>query len=757
MNTNDRGRLVHLTRRPGELRVTGLQAPEVADAVAHLRRRGSASVIVSDLSLGSWRGHQLAREFAAQLGCPAPAEDDYGGAKPLSRAYADIVGAGIDAEAAGDANVRRALAWTRAIVAAARERGPVHFLVLLPRFNRGWEVENALFARFLAQNLPPDDAFCVAGAAGETPIVPADWRVAWEVVATSSAAPAAAVALVPGIFDPADPAVAAVAEAHAGWIELPGGCAVAPFAARPAPARAGRHRHDSLAMAAPANSWLQAYGYLHGHNIHVRPGVLAAAAWDRLQEGGAGVALRLIDHAVACSTDPIEKAGYTCQAAGMRISLQRFEEAARIPDPAPSLPAALAFFLLQVKGWALALSGRAGEAVPYLRSAATVCPPTLDTRERLYLQNITALVRFKTGEIDAALALELEIRRELEKLTPSDDRLVYVNSINTARLHLRRREWEASEACYRRAFDTVADLASESDRVYWPICQARVAAARADGEAALRWWLLAALNLLACAAPEAIAPRAAASVLRGDIGDPADRPRLLAAALERELLAAWTAVHPAAEPPAAREAEPPRFVFAENVAVELVPDRIDGLAIGPGWSLLCSRQAIAPDYECAEWTELRRLAAGILRGQANDAACATAPTLILDPNGGLELPQSAEERRRLARRWRLAAADDSRGAPTIRVSGAVASVDLGGQPPRAHFRRYRPACALEPVESALVRQLDSPAGVDDLRRRCASIDHDAFAHALAGLRRKGIVKTDEFTSDEIQWLVSGGV
>ena len=98
------------------------------DASAALR---SPHVLVGDLTLGAWRGHELARQLRAQLGIPVPepAPDDVGPEDDLPP-YADLIAAGIDAEARGDAVTLAALAHAEAVLDALHAGPPRTIAVL---------------------------------------------------------------------------------------------------------------------------------------------------------------------------------------------------------------------------------------------------------------------------------------------------------------------------------------------------------------------------------------------------------------------------------------------------------------------------------------------------------------------------------------------------------------------------------------------------------------------------------------------------
>jgi len=320
--------------------------------------------------------------------------------------------------------------------------------------------------------------------------------------------------LVPGILTRA---VADAVSADRGSLRLLGsGCFAVPLELRPAPGTVDRFEFDELASRSDGVPWLADYARLFCNNAFVDPDELAGRAWRSFADGAVPVALKLLERAIGCSRSSLARASLQAQAQGMRIATARFREVAAAPEPLLDAPAPLRGFLLEAKGWGLAMSAEpedAAEALRLLQEARRVLDDGAGgSREQLYLLNILALSALKAGDSDAAIELELEVEARLAELDSRDWRLTYVNSMNIARLERRRGRLDEARDAYLRAFATVEGVRSPSDAVHANACLARLDAEAGRPAAALQGWLRAVLHLLAAPRPEALARRVVGAV-----------------------------------------------------------------------------------------------------------------------------------------------------------------------------------------------------------------------------------------------------
>ncbi len=159
----------------------------------------------------------------------------------------------------------------------------------------------------------------------------------------------------------------------------------------------------------------------HGSNVYVEPWFLYRQAHSRLSEGGAGITLRLIERIVVRTPIGPQWGIFQSYAQGLRIALRRFAEVAEIDIPA-NLPIKMRSFLLQTQGWGLVMIGdapRADKCFALARSFMEIIDH--NSREYLYLLNISALCLLKMNDIAGALAMEKRIEEGIARLPYQTD------------------------------------------------------------------------------------------------------------------------------------------------------------------------------------------------------------------------------------------------------------------------------------------------------------------------------------------------
>jgi tetratricopeptide (TPR) repeat protein len=627
-----------------------VDAVECSSLAAVREAVGEGEAVWADLSLGAWTGHQAGRELLAQLTgrklCPRGTMPAPGDAADFP-SYAELVGQGIDAEALGRGEVLRAHAMAQRV---AKLLGTRTVVILAPREGFRWEEENEFFVRFLGEALRGKPHRLV-------------------MVQTKGGAEKAPVAgLLPGVVS-AELMEAIRGEAtEPGWLHpVAGGFLVAPEVR---PARVGlreRLRFDRLATLTREFPGIALWAQMYGNSFHVEAGPMADQAWQEFRQGGVGVALRLMARAEPCARNPTERAILQAKAQGMRIAAHRFDEAAASSDPGLGLPANLRSFLLEAKGWGLAMSREPERAVAYLEQARDLEVPGRDPREHHYLLNILALGCFRSGAFERALSLEKEIEAALERQTPADWRLGYVNAINLARLYARAGDAETALRYYERAFATTQGIWSESDRFYQGITLGRAFQAAGRREESLAAWLRAGLHWLACKVPESLSRRS----LRPLAGDPEE-------ALEREIAGA-----------AARAGcDVPLLEAAPQVAARMgCAPAGSWLAAAQGWAVVAT-----PGDLAERGTRLRRRVWSVLRALAPEAFPESPSRLLVDRDIAQTWPQAIEMALRVGasqvrfEERRMDNAAEWMGRLSVEVGPAVERIDGG----TVFFRRYHP-------------------------------------------------------------------
>jgi len=718
-----------IRRRSGPVRVECASAPTAERLRALLGQLAAAcpgGCAVSDLSLGGWRPHQIAAELAGQLGRPLRS-GHYGtrtaaGARSPGDPSAHRVGNWIDDEARGDSAVRSG-AETAAEVLAAMGDLPRAFLVIAPRFGLAWRAENESFLHFFAQGVAAAGGRLVLVLADASPpAAPAGLEVEWpEPPArppdpTGSGAPsrdARGGSLYPGVVPPAT-AERLLPDAGEA-VALPSGYrVVAPEARRP-PASADAQGFAELLAGLPP-AWLRGFAACFSGAASAdglpRADVLSTAAWNAFRTASTDIAVSLQERAVETSADAAQRAAHTVSLQTMRLILSRFADMASAPDPPSGAPPDLHAQLVKLRAWGCTMSGRATEALSQMETVLDRSGFSEASWVDLYLRNIYALMRFRNGDGDGALALEKEIERQLDARDDEIWHLRYVNCINQARLFRARKDFAASERYFRRAFGITDGVRIPNDAFYAPLCWAGLWEAAGRPVEAFRSRLRAALHWLANPLPEAMAWRFAIAALGArdhrTPWTPEDISRALLASLEDAAAAAGCAggAH------AGDAGEPPPVVHASLVGPDvLAASRGVG---APGWGVLLAPGRLDMPFRGPAHDRLRAGVVRLLR-EACPAVEGRGATLVVDDQLGRDLPTTAAELVAVCLRHgsgeavfgdrSIALAGERReawlGAAVARPGPAVAAVDGEGF---VHFKRHLPTRRLGPVERELLER-----------------------------------------------------
>jgi len=583
---------------PGNLVLQGIRTPTLNDLVATIETHCVDDLwAVADLSLGAWKSYSVACEFASQLGLAHSQETVMPALDSDSRnsmpSYADIIGQGIDAEASGNRSILKAVRLARQCVTAMTAKSPFTFIVLVPRFGMSWEPEDVAFINLLVRELQGNGRVLLITTESFDPPIPDGWRVEWHTppVLSSAAIPDSLLGLVPGVVAPTVLAAISGENSTATTMTLllrDGSRLVAPECRR-SPLTVPRLDYDRFATLVQQFGYLEAYAQCFGNNIYVEPSFLCSQAWQCFAEGGTGIALRLLDRAAECAATPTQWASIKSQAQGMRIACWRFLDVAKEVDPSPSVPTALHTFLLKAKGWGLAMSDDVTQAETYLVRARALWVPKSGDREYFYLLNVSALCRFKSGDFQGALKLEKEIEEGTHMFSRPDWRLVYVNSINQARLYRQLGDLDAAERYYDKAFATTLGTRSESDAIYSNVCRAWLEGQRGRFDAAFLCWVRAALHWVSSLTPEAVNLRVIRSILGYHVSSfGIDLVEQVSSALLQQLMAGEHAVGAVLLDSSIDVERCPYFIRHE----ELEQRVYNAIVGGRGWSVLLTTAAL---------------------------------------------------------------------------------------------------------------------------------------------------------------------
>jgi tetratricopeptide (TPR) repeat protein len=468
--------------------------------------------LFSDLSMGVWRAHQVASEFQMQLpgrpGLPAGASQPSTGSGLL---FADITGQGIDEESRMDKPWKEGWSRVRRFMEEISGSGDLLLGVILPVTGSPLHQDNEIFLYLLGHSLRETGhrLFFISRDI-QSSMVTRNIHVTWHAPdpASSLRRPAPGLrgtylSLYPGIL-PDRPEASLAGRS----IRLREGCFLVPPECRCRPGMGDRLRFDQLAMAYRPDDNVRAYAQYHGNTLFADPPFLASYAWKQFSMGGKEVAFLFLARAWKCTSDPLEKAIILSQLQGLRIALWQFEAVAQETLPSGTIPVSLRRFLLLAGGWGSVMTGRIEEADRCFQQARDLfLPEQYDTREYLYLENISALCRLKKGEPEAALEMEHRIEEVIDRQEEKDHRLLYVNAINTARLYRKKGNFDRALLYYRKAFRTIEGLQQDSDLVYTNLVLSIAHRDSGDWELSFIRLLRAAMHWLSNAFPFVLSKR----------------------------------------------------------------------------------------------------------------------------------------------------------------------------------------------------------------------------------------------------------
>jgi hypothetical protein len=721
----------------------------------HQRFFPECTLLVSDLSLGAWKSHHVAREVAAQLKVDARFEftvpPSVIGEHYIQFSYASLIARGIDEEASGDRVIARSLALANLIVGHMSGEGPYAVVVLGPRFGLPWGKENLWLLRFLAHAFAGTNHRLVIGwPEFWEGSVTDEWVIQWlENAAVPVGVSRRPSSLIPGILEPEICLSLGLLKADGCELPLANGYSLIPPESRRAPTATSPLEYDKLAALTSNIPWLQAYAQLHGNNYFVDVSQLAQQAWLCFAEGGHDIALRLMERAVTCSQSRTIRTKLEVQLQGMRIALHRFEHALTMPDPTPAVSGEYRRFLLEAKGWCCVMAGHVARGRDYLTAALQDPSPDFSgSREQLYCLNILALGLAKSGDVRGALRIEQEIHHVNANAEKRDWPLHYVNSINMARLHRQFGGYKESEQYYCDAFATSSGGRSEGDLIYMNACMARVAAESGRHDEAARAWFRAALHFVSSSVPEAIAPRYAV-MIASEAGNPGStNTETLAHALLHNLIR--TTRRLGDEDPwrnaesllaGGRHAPPFRAIRVCNQA-----SLQSAVAIGDrGWCVLRTEIADFTPFSGDKHRILRRCLSRLIELAAPDLDFLGTIGYVVDDRFGRDVAKNEQEHVEMCVRLGVGRSfyaggelllshsdrDSLELASIVRVGELVEHIAVDGRVADVHFKRYR-ARRTECDEYGVIKA--AVAGKSRLRELIDLDDRPAVAHALTDIR-----------------------
>lgn len=624
----------YVPRRHGTLHLDGLRAETRITFEQWLEARKQRFVIC-DLSLGGWYPAQLAAEIAAQIGVTLP--HDVSTALPLPQSEAldaDTVGRWVDAEARGNTALRLAEHAMHTLLPGLADIAETVFVLVPPRA-ADWREADLWTLRLLANAQALGGFELILGCFGaHTPELPADFAVTWGSAASPTIESDAAklldpvpeadlawLGLVPGIIaPPLAQALGLSPETAMQLILLPSGVAVIPGELRALAAANRSGAAQTLAERAAATPWLAASTAAQG--VSQPAGLLLDQAWQAFTAGANDLAGALAGMAVAAAGGTGERVPALLSVQTMRLVNQDYAGLAAADATPADAPGEDRKRLERFRAWGRALTDDGTGALELLGEMPGDAPldpqPWLD----LYLRNIHALALFRIGDIEAALALELDIATRIDRLRPTPWQLRYLNALNLARLYRARGETGTAGEWLTIAEEATIGVALPADLIHFHVLRARFAADQTP-QLARRHWYAAALIFAALPMPEAIGWRVAGAIL-GTRVETAD-PDAIAAALLQQI---------GTDIPASTGSETaPTFLLAEDW-----PPSGPLSAVGaPGWGVLIVEDTAAPPFDSPHHAALRR---SLGRSLAVDRSGPS--TVLVDLRFGRGLPDTLD-------------------------------------------------------------------------------------------------------------------
>ena len=684
-----------------------------------------SKVLVSDISLGTWRPHAIAQDFLAQLEVGSVTVGPVAESGDNPGVYSDLIGQLIDMETAGDLQVTTAYNHAR-LVADRIERLSLYVVVVIAPYDRAaWEPSALAFIKFLAEAVINARVLIVAA---DRDSIPEHLNVVWhgqkEAIDNTSheQLPFTLFNVIPGIIDESIFKYLSKETRPSYLIELGGGRYLVPPSARNRIEDAPTEIYDAIVSQFPHDDWISAFALSRGTHAQGVTHRLYSFASRAFGDGDWDFGLKLLGDAVRYADNELQRWIVEAQLQGMRIAMARFREAGAASLPPPKVSAILRGFLFQSKAWALVMTGNPTDAEGLFKEALVLLESQSQSRTYLYLLNIYALTCLRLDRSAEALAIERRIEKQLSGLDEIDFHLTYINALNTARLLRRLGDLDGARSYYERAFDTSIGVRSESDFVFQNACLGFLEDKNGCSEQACIAWIRTACHWLAMEIPESLAPR----VVRLIVGDvPYDFvARVSDAIQERLLTSAERAIGSRilTDKPGQRV----RLVYSDKLLPGMARG---GSAMGSdGWGLIVGTY----DGEARALHKSRARLGGklldILRALVSvDLRWQEDCILIVDHQNGKEMPRTLAELLNAVRDspskvyWkdseidlcesdRVQLTDEAR----LRVGSAVKSLSLTDSP-HVRFKRYLKPRMLS-VEEVHLLAIGKSRSVGELRQ-----------------------------------------
>ncbi len=674
------------------------------------------STIISDISQGAWKGHWIACELQLQLGLPINTT-----VQPLLNQgdYADTVAKLIDNESTGNKNFSLALESCRKIKSKLLNDGIAYIAVIPPGTDYEWEDENLEMMKLLYDAFKETDIRIILFCHPQSKIPPS-WQVNFLNEPQSLQPPAYAVPFFPGITTPHIAENLGVLPDD--LVFLRGGyAAINPLLPR----------QSKIDVQLLQTSYLK--DYLRAACYSILPDVISREeveiqAIQRFAEGGYGIAIRLLSSLLAHINNPYDRSLIIAQMQNMRIALLKFADAAIESPPDESLPDIIKASLYQSKAWGLVMSNKPVEAEPYFEKARLYLDAKVFSRLYLYLLNISALNKLRTGAVDVAFAYEKQIEAALDAQPERDWHITYINNINQARLYKKIKDYSQAESYYNKAFAINTQLKNESDLLYANFCYAQLEELKGNHTKAFLFFLRACIHWLSNDIPEALAPRVAQAILNKGLGASKVDVEEISVQLKTGLQDMATKAGISRSTEITGEA----LHFTRSDKVKGSPEMILGQ---PGWAVCISDKQMQPVFSGIGYDGLKSLVTDMIKSYFPAINWFNYKTIITDTQFSCELPANLIEMMLVARRLKIFKLvwceksvvltqkdlDEIDAHIKVEVSPAINFVGYENGNMKVYYRRYKSPLLLTTNETRFMQYLQE-TGTCKLQESGAEMD-----------------------------------
>ncbi|AUC75981.1 tetratricopeptide repeat protein [Olleya sp. Bg11-27] len=696
----------------------------------------SSGCLFSDLSLGAQKGHWVLNELNGQLGLSS-----YDPVQPLigirsEQKYADTISRLIDNESIGDVNFLAAYAGCKEIIDQLVEQHIKCIVIIPPNSMNEWEDENLKFVRLLTQGLETIDCDLVILGYPKSNLG-TEWDVVFENDVPDSVNSEGEFGL-PGVLDRELVSLFKDLIPDSS-LELANNYVIASPLTR---LKMASNTTKCLGLLSGQEAYSHLYTYFNLLEIDESANVevFQLEAAKRFSEGAYAIALRMLKAIKDKVQDPLILASITSQIQNIRIALMYFSEAAQEATPSLDLPDEYKASLFQAKAWGLVMTNQAQEAEAYFEQARTFLSEKDHPRMYLYLMNISALNKLRIGEVDTAFRFEREIEEKLSERDVQDWHILYINSINQARLYKKVNDLVRAEEYYMKAFEINNSLKVESDLLYTNFCLAQLEDLKGNNPASYTYYLCACIHWLCNETPESLAPRVAQAVLcknlSSEIGRVNDISKRLIDQLKTVISKANIEV---------KDLSRARLNF-RRINDSIHPE----IAIGThGIGFFATNEIDDTGYSCEAYDQLKLLVSNCLRTdfpELNDFK-----TLYTDTVFGNELPCSSKElissciyygvdKLIFGSNKFYLSEQDRNGllmSSAVRLCGAISSARPSENQIVIYFKRYNSPIAVEGLEREILSLVSAASTVQGIIQGIG--DDKPVLEALKEMQRKKLI------------------